>query len=280
MTFKQTMNTVAMGLKKHSPAIFTGVGIVGLGVTAVLAYKSRNKVEAVVEEIERQRDLEIPVNKMEVAKGLTEALYKPVVVGAASVVSILLAQKIQSNRIKTLIGMVVVEQARNIAFEKKYRKQHGDEEYVKFVATEEREFIEVDKKGKEKVTVAQVASDVDKSIGQWYSDSSEYFSDDHEYNLQFIDSVNERLQTIKFQRGTLVLNHVLDELGFDRLRNGAMLGWSGEDNFEIEKDVVMVDVLDENGRPTGEKKEDIYVSWTRPHYIYKDVDYNGRYSQN
>ena len=276
MTFKQTVAKAGLTLRKHSPALFTVVGIVGLGATAVLAYKSKDKVEAVVDEIERKNDLEIPVNKMEVAKGLTEALYKPVVVGAVSITSILLAQKIQNNRIKTLIGVVAVEQARNIYFEKKYRKQHGDEEYVKFITpVEEIETVTTDKKGKEKMTVTQVKKEVDQTIGQWYDESSEYTSDDHTYNIQMIDSVKDRMQTILFQRGTLTLNEVREQLGFKRIRNGALLGWSTMDSFDIEKRVVMVDVLDEFDNPTGEKKEEIFVEWSRPRFIYEEVDLNG-----
>jgi hypothetical protein len=221
----------------------------------------------------------VAVNKVEVVKGLTEALYQPVVVGAASVACILLAQKIQSNRIKTLIGVVAVEQARNIYFEKKYRKQHGDEEYAKFIApTDEIEHIETDKKGKEKITVQQVKKGIDETIGQWYSDSSEYVSDDHTYNIQMIDTVAERLQLTLFQRGTLLLNEVREALGFERSRNGALLGWTSADNFEIEKVITMMDEGDEHGRPTGEMKEQIWVTWSRARYIYDEAEFNGRYS--
>lgn len=274
MSFKSVMFKTGMKLRKHSPAIFTGIGIVGLGATAVLAYKSRDKVEAVVEEIERKRDLEQPVDKLEVAKGLTEALYQPVAVGAASIACILFAQKIQNNRIKTLIGVVAVEQARNMYFEKKYKAQHGEEAYAKLVTpTEEVETITVDKKGKEKVTVQEVKKDIDKTIGQWYSDSSEYVADDHMYNVQMIDSVRERMQTLLFQRGSLLLNEVREALGFDRIRSGALLGWTTQDSFDIEKVVTMF-----GEEANGETPEQIWVTWSRPRYIHDEVEFNGRYS--
>jgi hypothetical protein len=274
MSFKTVMSKTAFTLKKNSPAIFTGVGIVGLGLTAFLAYKSRDKVEEVVEEIERKRDLEQPISKVEVVKDLTEALYKPVVVGTASVVCILMAQKIQNNRIKVLVGTLAVEQARNIYFEKKYREQHGNEAYQKFVApTDEVEHIEVDKKGKEKITVEQVKKDIDQTIGQWFDESHEYVSDDHSYNVAIIDSVNEHMRTLLFQRGTLTLNEVREKLGFDRIRAGALLGWTSADNFEIETLVTML-----GDEKKGETREQIWVSWTRPRYIYDEVEFNGRYS--
>jgi hypothetical protein len=274
MTLKQTAIKAGMTLKKHSPAIFTGVGVIGLGATAYLAYKSRDKVEAVVEEIERKRDLEIPINKVEVAKDLSEALYKPVLVGVASVAAILFAQKIQNTRIKTLVGALAVEQARNIYFEKKYKKQHGEEAYREFATpVNEIEHIEVDKKGKEKITVTKVKDELDKSIGQWYDESEHYVSDDHQYNIAMIDSIKDKLETIMFQRGHLTLNEVREALGFDRIRAGALLGWSTADSFNITTDTVV-----EGDNEMGMLKDNIYVSWSHPRYVHMEVEFNGRYS--
>ncbi len=279
MSMKKVFGKVAMSVKKNSPAIFTGVGVVGLGATAYLAYKSRDKVEAVVEEIERKNELNIEVNKGEVAKDIAEAIYQPVLVGAASITCILLAHRIQHKRILTLAGALAVEQSRNIYFEKKYRKQYGDEAYHKFIApTDEVEHVETGKNGKEKITVQEVKKDIDHTIGQWYSDSKEYASDDHSYNMALIDSVNERMQTILFQRGTLTLNEVREALGFERIRAGALLGWTSADNFEIEKVVTMLKDVDENNNEVGELKEQIWVTWSRPRYIYDEVEFNGRYS--
>lgn len=277
MTFKQTMVKAGFVLRKHSPALFTTVGIVGLGVTAVLAYKSRDKVEVVVEEIERKRDLGTPVNKMEVAKGLTEALYQPVLTGVASVACILLAQKIQSNRIKMLVGTLAVEQARNVYFEKRYRKQHGDEEYTKFIApVDEVENTIIGENGEEEVTVQTIKKDLDRTIGQWYDESEEYLSDDHAYNVAWIDGVNDKMSLLLFQRGRLLLNEVREALGFERIKNGALLGWSSADNFEIEKHVVNVEVENEDGEK--EMKEQIWVTWSKPRYIYDEMELTGRYA--
>lgn len=274
MTIKNTFKKVSHKLAQHSPAIFTGIGIVGLGATAYLAYKSRDKVENVVNEIERKNDLEIPVSKAEVAKDIAEAIYQPVLVGAASVTCILLAHKIQHKRILTLAGALAVEQSRNIYFEKKYRAQHGDEAYSQFIApVKEEEHTEIGKNGKEKVTVDKVKADLDKSIGQWYDESTEYAADDHQYNIGFIDSVNDRMQTILFQRGTLLLNEVREALGFERIRAGALLGWTTADSFDIEKHVTLL-----GNEALGEAETQIWVTWTNPKYIYDNVDFNGRYS--
>lgn len=274
MTIKNTFKKVSGKLAQHSPAIFTGIGVVGLGATAYLAYKSRDKVETVVNEIERKNDLEVPVSKVEVARDIAEAIYQPVLVGAASVTCILLAHRIQHKRILTLSGALLIEQTRNVYFEKKYRKQHGDDAYSKFIVpTDEVEHVDVDKNGKKKFTVQEVKKEVDKTIGQWYDQSDEYASDDHTYNVALIDSINDRMQNVLFQRGTLTLNEVREALGFERIRAGALLGWTSGDSFEIEKHVSAIGDVE-----MGESKEQIWVTWSRPKYIYDAVEFNGRYS--
>lgn len=274
MKMKQLVEKSTMAVRKHSPAIFTTVGIVGLGATAYLAYKSRDKVEAIIEEVEYKREREIEINKLEVARDLTEALYIPICVGAVSVASIFMSYRIQNNRIATLAGALVAQQARSQYYQAKYRKEHGEEAYAKFMApTEEVETFEEDKNGKKKRVVNDIKGDLDKTLGQWYDESSEYVSDDHTYNMAFIESVSEHLQTILFQRGSLLLNEVREALGFERIRAGMLLGWTTSDNFDITKAVT--NILDE---ATGEKKEQIWVSWTSPRYIFEEVDFTGRYS--
>lgn len=272
--FKQLVNKVVMKTKKNSPAILTGLGVVGLGATAYLAYKSRTKVEAVVVEIEETRNSGEEVNKVEVVRDIVEAVYLPVVVGAVSVTAIVWSYKIQNNRISVLASSLAVQQLQNHVFEQKYRKEHGDDAYRKFITPTDTETTEsIDGKGKTKLTINQVKKETDRSIGQWYDESLEYVRDDHGYNVAMIDSVTEKLELILFQRGTLLLNEVREALGFERIRNGALLGWTAGDSFNVEKVVtVMMDDEDE------QMKEQIWVTWARPRYIYEEVEYNGRYS--
>lgn len=274
MKIKALIAKTGLVIKKHSPAIFITTGVVGIGATAWLAYKSRSKVEAVVERIEEARENGEPIDKIEVAKDLTEALYQPVIVGIASITAILLAHRIQSNRIKFLMGALVTEQARNIYFEQKYRKEHGEEAYNKFVTPIDHvEHVETGKNGKEKITIESVKKDIDETIGQWYSDSSEYAADDHDYNVAYIDAINDRMETLLFQRGHLLLNEVREALGFERTRNGALLGWTTGHNINIQKIVHNIGCVEK-----GESIEQIWVTWNKPHYIYDSVEFNTRYA--
>lgn len=274
MSLKQTFLKAGRTISKYSPEIYTTVGVAGFGATAYLAYKSRDKVEAVVEEIEERRDNELPVDKMKAVRDLSSALYLPITVGMLSVGSVLMAHRIQRKRILTLTGALAAQQAQNLYFENKYRTKHGDEAYEEFmIPTEQIKKEEEGKNGKKKQTVEEVKKEVDKTVGQWYDESSEYTSDDHGYNMAYIDSVNEKLQTRLFQRGNLLLNEVREEMGFERIRAGALLGWTTADHFDIRKSVTTL-----GDESIGELKEQIYVSWSTPKYIYDDINFNGRYA--
>lgn len=274
--FKQLVNKAVMKTKKNSPAILTGLGIVGLGATAYLAYKSRDKVEAVVLNIEEARDNEEEINKVEVAKDIAEAIYLPVTVGALSIAAIVWSYRIQNNRIAVLATTVAAQQIQAKIFEDKYRKEHGEEAYQRFMTPVEREeTVEEGKNGKTKVTVNDVRQEIDKTFGQWYDESLEYVRDDHGYNMAMIDSITEKLELVLFQRGTLFLNEVREAFGFERIRQGALLGWSTGDIFNINKTVTFIKDEGED-----ESKEQIYISWAKPRYIYDEVEFNGRYSAN
>lgn len=274
--FKKLVNKVVMKTKKNSPAILTGVGVIGLGATAYLAYKSRHKVEEVVLHIEEARDNNEEINKVEVARDIAEAIYLPVVVGAVSVTAIVWSYKIQNNRIAVLATTLAAQQLQSKLFAEKYREEHGEEAYNKFMAPTERIETEVEgKNGKTKVTATDIRKELDKSTGQWYDESLEYVSDDHTYNMAMIDSITEKLELILFQRGTLLLNEVREALGFERIRAGALLGWTTGDIFNIEK---IVTAIKDEGE--DEIKEQIWVTWANPRYIYDEIEFNGRYSIN
>ena len=275
MSIKNTFLKVGRTISKYSPEIYTTLGIAGYGATAYLSYKSRDKVEKVVLEVEESRANNEDVDKMQVARDLVTALYVPITVGTLSTGMILMAHRIQRKRILTLTGALAVQQAQNLYFERKYRKQHGDEAFEQFIVpTEQIKREEVDKNGKKKEVIEEVKKEIDVTIGEWYSESTEYASDDHGYNMAYIDSINEMLQTRLFQRGNLLLGEVREELGFDRGgRAGALLGWTTSDDFDIRKSITTL-----GDTSKGELKEQIYVSWTTPRYIYDDIEFNGRYS--
>lgn len=317
MENKLTLKTKATrGIKKaeklavkHSPLALTVTGVIGLGATAYLAYKSAHKIEAITDDIEeRQRTAERmddiieeiqaskdmdpisvdvdhlreindelkeleadfkPVDRRETIYRLGKAVAAPVATGVLSVCAIALSYYIQNNRILNLAASLATATAENAFFEKKYRETYGDDKYEEFITPTEEQ--EIEKDGKSKKIKVQAKRD---GNGRWFSESNEYASDDHDYNRQFIRTVEDRMQDKLFRNGYLVLNDVLDQLGFERSRAGALAGWSVENDFKLSQ--VVTNVTDPE---TGEMNPQIYISWPKPRYIYDDVSYSGRYGE-
>lgn len=273
MSIKEKLQNAGRAIAKNSPAIFTGLGVVGLGATAYFAYKSRDGVEEIVEGVEEAREEGHEIDKWEVSKDLAGVMALPVTTGLLSGALIIAGYRIQNQRIGALSSALLAQQARNLYFENKYKDKYGEEEFEQFVTPMDSEKRMVkDKKGKDKEVEVDIRKDTHDTIGEWFDKSDEYVSDDHSYNVSFIESVNEQMQTRLFQKGHILLNEVREALGFERTRAGQLYGWSTADIFEIRRHVV--NERSEDGTITPQ----IWVTWTDPKYVYRDIDLEGRYS--
>ena len=305
MDFKQKvvrgLNNVTHIVGKHSPLILTGVGVLGLGATAVFSYKAAKKVEVIVTDIEESnnaieernmlleasntRALEVSeqdslnwlcentveMDRMEIAKRLLGATALPIVTGVTSIAAIILSYKIQTNRIGALAATLATATAEKVFYEKKFRKEFGDEKADHFYQpTEVTKTTVTDDEGNESTLVEDIKADTHTLHGVWFDRSTEYASDDHTYNIRFIRSKEENLSNKLFSAGWLRMNEVFDALGLPRTRAGELFGWSvgGEHTFFLEPEVTYI-----QDPITGEMNPQIYVKWNTPQYIYDEVEY-------
>lgn len=295
MKIIQGLNKVAKGISKNSPLILTVTGVVGIGATAVLAYKSRSRVEAIIEEVEETRkdedrineliDLQdrltddeeteltylqenyVPVSKATVVRDIAGAVALPVVTGVASLACVTLSWYIMNNRLLTVSGALATATAEHVYYKRKVADRFGEEverELSTPVHKVEAEYT--DEKGKKKTGEVNVKDTLESLEGRWFDESMEYTADDFSYNKAFVESVAEKLGVQFMNRGSLTLNQVYDALGFPRSRAGALMGWSGA-GFAI--DTQVVHTLD---KETGFLEPQLYVKWPRPHYIYDTME--------
>lgn len=295
MKIIQGLTKVTKGISKNSPLILTVTGVIGIGATAVLAYKSRSRVEAIVEQVEDVRkdeerineliDLQdrltdeeetelsylqenyVPVSKAVVVRDIAGAVALPVVTGVASLACVTLSWYIMNNRLLTVSGALATATAEHVYYKRKVADRFGEEverELSTPVHTVEAEYT--DEKGKKKTGEINVKDTLESLEGRWFDESMEYTVDDFSYNKQFVDTVAEKLSVQFMNRGSLTLNQVYDALGFPRSRAGALMGWSGA-GFAMESQVV--NILD---KETGFLEPHLYVKWTRPHYVYDTME--------
>ena len=265
----------AFQVKKYSPEILIGVGVAGLVGTAVLVYKSRPKVDAVVSEIEEKRSNEEPVNTFVEAGNLAKALGPAIVLGTSSIGCILLSHKIMRDRLLGVSAQLGVAAMEKEYFRNKYKEQYGEEALKEFERPVENQEVEmVDTETGEKTTEEKPVPVRLQLNGCWWEDSEYYVSDDDSYNQAYINAVVEKAKDKLFERGYLPINEFQDMLGVERSRRGAGLGWNTSVTFDVD-----VDKIDCYNHKTGMMETKTYIHWTEPKFIYDDIDYgSGRYS--
>lgn len=260
---------VKRGVKKNSPAILLTAGVVGFVGTAYLTYKAAPRLEGVVGEVEELRAEGLPVDTLSVVRRVGRELAPAIFTAVLSTSLIVWSYKIQTNRVFVLSSSLAAANAAHAKFENKVRRELGPEKFKDFI-TKDKEVVEsVDEDGEVKETIEEKKAELDSTFGEWFCNSDEYTSDDHTYNLAFIESRQAGLDLKLFGRGHLLLNEVREALGFPRIRAGALLGWSTNDLFEIE-----TVISNEKNPKTGEIKPEILITWSKPKYIYDSVEFS------
>lgn len=301
MSIIKGFHKVSKMAAKNSPAILTGVGVAGLGATAYYSYKSAKKIEVITDDLENRRKLEelidlvqityidkglpltkevkesydvakenfVPIDRFTVVKDVAGAVALPVALGLASITCIVLSYHIQNNRIVTLAGALATATAERIYYNNKFKADYGQEEYEKFTTPVERtrsQITDADGEIQNVDTFAKV--DIKSLHGVWFSDSSEYTRDDHEYNMAFVRQAAEALDLKLFRNGFLTMNEVLDALSIERTKQGALMGWSVSTNFTITPEITIC-----RDKLSGVSGPQIYIKWSNPTYIYDLVEY-------
>jgi len=305
----QAAGKAGLFLQKRSPLLLTIGGVIGLGATAVLAYKAAPRIDEIINDVEDKRNAEqeymklkaIPladldetgfyrikdlekdpasmmVDRVEVAKNIAGAIAAPVLTGMASICAITLSYYILNHRVGSLAAAVATLGAERAANEKFMRKSLGNDKYDELMKAQMQEDVtykKVDKETGEVVDENAVGKRIVKKqnlTGVWFTESDEYVSDDHAYNIEYIRSVTDRMGSKLSYRGYIYLNEVLDALGCARIKEGATMGWSIADNFDIYTDVI------NDTDQYGEAVPKIYTKWPMPRFIFEETDYDGHYS--
>lgn len=263
------LGKVAHTLKKHSPLLFAGGALIGMGATAVMAYRCRPAVEDIVEGIETAREHGEEIDRLQVVKEMAVAVGPTVAVGVASAGMLVLSHRIQNKRLVTLSSVLASSQAANKMLEERFRKKFGEQAYKEIMTTDKKKVV--DQNGEDVMgSEEDIRADYDSTYGEWFDKSEFYCSDDHEQNLATIRAMIDDLQARLFTKGAMLQNEVREKLGFaERPRSGALLGWTTADSFDIE--LIVSNFINKD---TGEIEPQIFLKWSMPRYIYGEMEFD------
>ena len=244
-------------IKKNSPEILLGAGIVGFVGTVVLACRATCRADEVLEfhrrkikDIEDAKEIadadpegemsyDVEIYRQDKAirylktTGSLAKLYAPTVaVGALSLACILTSRNIMQKR---YLGVVAAYNGLSAAFEE-YRKRVRDEygegldKHFRYGTTYEElpVYDENGKKTKEKEQVEKTETGMvipnDDSC-RFFDSSNPNWDKNPTFSMMWLRGQQNILNDILHTRGHVFLNEVYDALGFPHTPQGAVLGW-------------------------------------------------------
>ena len=253
---------LGLKVKQYSPEILIGVGVVGLGVSTVMACKATLKIDSILEEKEDTIDYinqakastneeeythtdyqrDITLTYIRTGVELSKAYGPAIVVGVASVGSILGAHNVMKKRnIAVAAAYKMLEKGFN-DYRGRVIDELGEDKDNQFrynSTKEKRDVVELDKDGKEKKVKKEftVADPNGVSIyAKFFDETSTQWTKTPEYNLIFLKGQQQYLNDVLHSRGHVFLNEVYDVLGLDRSKAGAVVGWvlgEGDDYIDF-----------------------------------------------
>lgn len=244
-------------IKKNSPEILLGAGIVGFVGTIVLACRATCRADEVLEfhrrkikdindakeiadaDPEGEMSYDVEIYRQDKAirylktTGSLAKLYAPTVaVGTLSLACILTSRNIMQKR---YLGVVAAYNGVSAAFEE-YRKRVRDEygegldKHFRYGTTYEElpVYDENGKKTKEKEQVEKTETGMvvpnDDSC-RFFDSSNPNWDKNPTFSMMWLKGQQNILNDILHTRGHVFLNEVYDALGFPHTPQGAVLGW-------------------------------------------------------
>lgn len=244
-------------IKKNSPEILLGAGIVGFVGTIVLACRATCRADEVLEfhrrkikdindakevtdvDPEGEMSYDVEIYRQDKAirylktTGSLAKLYAPTVaVGSLSLACILTSRNIMQKR---YLGVVAAYNGVSAAFEE-YRKRVRDEygegldKHFRYGTTYEElpVYDENGKKTKEKEQVEKTETGMvmptDDSC-RFFDSSNPNWDKNPTFSMMWLKGQQNILNDILHTRGHVFLNEVYDALGFPHTPQGAVLGW-------------------------------------------------------
>ena len=265
---------VGFQLRKNSPDILVGIGIIGVVVGTVLACRATLKAKPVIEEhkekvkdirekyehtvgLEKERDKNITKEYFKTSLELTKLYAAPVLISAASILSIVGSHKILTDRnMATAAAYTALSQTLR-GYRKRVADKIGeDEERNIWVSPNKKELEEVsnsvtadDEKKKKKIE--ENAKKNVPQIGQYariFDCGNPGWDDNPEFTLYFLRAAETQANNLLEAKGFLFLNEVYDQLGFERTQMGQLVGWLYDPKVVHKIDFGIYDIHDPEKR--------------------------------
>ena len=249
------LNKTNIKIRKYSPEIFLGLGIMGVITSTIIACKNTLKVNDILEKADKdiedvkkaletkkeeyteqdgKKDLTIIYTQMGVK--FVKLYAFPISLGALSIMSIIQGHNILRKRNMAIAAAYAVVDKGFKEYRKNVIERFGDKmdkELRYNLKAEEVEIETVDENGKikkEKCEMTVVDGNTVSEYAKFFDEFSDNWEKDAEYNLMFLRRQQDYANELLKSRGHVFLNEVYDMLGLKRTKAGQVVGWIYDKN--------------------------------------------------
>lgn len=219
---------LAKATDKNSPAILTGIAVVGVVTTAVLAWKASPKAHKIIEEHKERVDSlggdvseeEKRQETVEVIKEMAPVVAPPVVMGAVTAACIIGSNRISTKRIAALSTAYALAEKGFSEYQDKIQDMLGERKEKKVT-----EAIAEDHLANHPVSATSVINTGRGNV-LFYDDASD------RYFTSSIDAVSRAIKTISDRQELeewIELNELYFELDLNATATGDILGFKRSD---------------------------------------------------
>ncbi len=260
-SIQKTTGRTGLVLKKYSPEILMGAGILGIVGSTVLACKATLKLEDIIDDAKNTLDtIDSTLESGEYSEQYNEEdakkdkaivyvktgvelvkLYAPAIsLGVVSIACLMGSHNIMKKRNVAVVAAYKAVEESFANYRRRVVEEFGkdkDEEYRYGIVRTEETITETNKDGKKtkvKKTVDRLDPNHISQYARFFDECSPNWSKTPEYNLLFLKAQQNYANDLLKARGHLFLNEVYDMLGIPRSQAGAVVGWvldKDNDNF-------------------------------------------------
>lgn len=224
-------------VSKHSPEILTGVGIVGMVTTTVLAVKATPKALQLIEERKREEGRH-DLKSLEVVKAAWKPYIPAMVTGVTSMTCLIGASSVNARRNAALAAAYTLSETALSEYRDQVVESLGEKKEQTI-----REKISQKQLDKTPISTSEVYITGRGNTTCLDPLSKRYFKSDRDLITKAENKLNKRM--LHDICGQVSLNEFYDEIGLDRTDLGDNIGWDTDHLIDLD----ITAGLDDNGEP-------------------------------
>ena len=264
-------NKTEMKVRKYSPEILAGVGVVGVIASTVMACKATTKLNDILAESKEQLEQiktvavdpayadkyteddakkDTTITYVQTGVKLTKLYAPSVILCATSLGCLLASNNILKKRNAALSAAYMTVDKSFKEYRRRVAERFGDEveKEIRY-NIKAKEITTVDEEGNEVKETVKVMEGADNPTT--YSDYARFFDEscpawqnDPEYNLTFLRAQQQYANDLLKAQGRLFLNDVYKMLGIDITKAGQVVGWVYDPDCPVGDNFVYFGIYD------------------------------------